>query len=397
MKRKILFISQESILNAMNGATQMFYYMANQFAQRGYEVVAAYPHLDNPVEDARLCSNVKFYNLNYVDTQGFKSKRRAPSIIDKIIRKRTQSIVDLLKIDLLSDKIEAVVEKEKPDVIVPFFAHVTCQLVFEKKYEIPIIQMNHTHPSMYYSKINPFRKDVQPMGLLFWHCVKKAGYLQVFFESYADYLKSCLKNKTVVIHNPVPKAVMPANPEEEKKKIIYLSRIDKNKGQSLLIDAFSIIAKLYPDWEVLLYGDAEPKEYGKIIQAKIKNYGLENQVKLMGVTNQVEEVLRSADIGAYTSLYEGFPLGLSQALATGVPCIGLRSASGVNELISDERNGLLCENEPEDVAMKLVKLMDDKELRIKYSQNAIKSMEKYSEEAFFEKWEDIIEKAVTRS
>lgn len=393
MKRKVLLISQESILAAMNGATQMFYYMANQLSQRGYDVVAAYPNINNPVSDERLCSQVKFYNLNYVDTSGFQSKRKRVSIKDRFVRKRCQSIIDLLKIDNLSDKIEQVIEWEKPDVIIPFFMHVTCQLVFEKNYEIPIIQMHHTHPSMYYSAVkNP--KEETLMGQLFKHCVKKADYLQVFFKSYEDYVKKLFNNKTVVIHNPVAKPETHSNPHEEKKKIVYLSRIDKNKGQRILVDAFSIIAKLYPDWEVLLYGDAEPKEYAKILQGHICNLGLENQIKLMGVTNQVEEVYRNADIGAYTSYYEGFPLGLSQALGTGLPCIGLNCASGVNELIKNEYNGLLAEKEPEDIAMKLVRLMDNKELRIEYSENAIKSMAMYSEETFWQKWEDVIEEAI---
>lgn len=396
MKKKLLLISQENILGITNGATKMLYYFANNMAERGYDIVVCYPNKENAYEDKNLNKSVSFYNLNYVDIANFRSKRRIFSFADLFIKKRCKKAIETIKINELSNKMEYVIEKEKPDVIITFFMHVTCQLTLGKKYDIPIIQMYHTYPEFYHKKVNPFDKKTKDMAILFNHCVKSADKLQLFFPSYEEYINKTIKANVSVIHNPVIIDGPCVDLTVEKKKIVYLSRVDKNKGQNILIDSFALIANAFPDWEVLIYGDFEPKEYKKIILSQILKNKLAGQVKLMGVTENVQEVLHNADIGAYTSFYEGFPLGLSEALSAGLPCIGLASATGINELIINEYNGFLCDTEPLDIAMKLVKLMDNQDLRIEYGKNARESVKKYSPESFFEKWDNAIDEVIKR-
>ena len=114
----------------------------------------------------------------------------------------------------------------------------------------------------------------------------------------------------------------------------------------------------------------------------------------MGVTNKPTEAFLSADIGVYPSNFEGFPLGLSEALAIGLPCIGIGTATGIKELIIDRENGLLSEFNVIDFARKLTELMNNQPLRIKYGQQARESVKKYSEERFWAKWEAFIEDMV---
>ncbi len=390
MARKLLLISQEKVLAAVNGATKILYYFANTMAKRGYEVVVCYPNPQNPKFDPNFDKSVKFYNLDYLDIGDFKSKRKSFSLWNFFIKKRCKKSLNILKYAELSDKMEYIVEKEKPDVIIPFFMHVSCQLLFGKKYDTPIIQMYHTHPKVYHSKQNPFSKKTKDMGILFNEVVKQVDRLQLFFPSYADYIKPLFKARTCFIHNPVKIPEQQADLTKTKKKIIYLSRIDKNKGQNILIEAFALIAKSYPDWEVLIYGDFEPREYKVEIDKIIEKYSLSEQVKLMGVTNQPIEALLEADIGAYTSTYEGFPLGLSEAMSVGLPCVGLKNATGINELIKDRHSGLLCESNQVDVARKLVQLMANPPLRIRYGQNAREEMKQYSTELYLAKWDNLI-------
>lgn len=395
MAKKLLLISQEKVLAATNGATKILYWFANTMAARGYEIVVAYPNEENPETDSKLDKSISFYNLNYLNIGSFKSSRKRISFADIFIRWRCKKALNMLKIEEISDKIEYVVEKEKPDVIIPFFMHVTCQLVFGKKYDIPIIQMYHSHPKVYHTKSNPLSKNSKDMAILFNYCAKKIDRLQLFFPSYADYVKKILKKvRTAIIHNPVRIPECSVNYDEINKKIIYLSRIDKNKGQDILIEAFAIIAQAFSDWTVEIYGDFEPKEYEAVIRDLIRKYNLENRVKIMGVTDKPIETLCKADIGAYTSKYEGFPLGLSEALSVGLPCVGLNSATGINELIIDRENGLLTESNQVDVARKLSQLMNSKKLRRRYGENARKSVQKYSVELCLSKWDDLINEVI---
>lgn len=391
MGEKLLLISQEKVHAAVNGATKVLYFFANEMAKRGYEVVVTYPAKEFPESDPYLDKSIKFYNMDYLDIKDFKSKRRRVSLTDRFIRWRCKDALKQARYDEISDKIEYIVEQEKPDVIIPFFAHVACQILFEKRYEIPVIQMYHTHPKVYHIPAKWFDKKSKQMAIFFNYCVKKISALQVFFPSYVDYVRDYYKGRTRVIHNPVKMPEKQVDLSTTKKKIIYLSRIDKNKGQSILIESFARLVKNYPDWEVLLYGDFEPKGYRKIIDELIKKYKLENNVKIMGVTKNPAEAFLQADFGAYPSAFEGFPLGLSEALAAGLPCIGMKTATGINELIIDRENGLLTEPFYLDITRKLTELMNNQPLRIKYGQKARESMRKYSEELFLAKWDALIE------
>ena len=391
MGEKLLLISQEKVHAAVNGATKVLYFFANEMAKRGYEVVVIYPAKEFPETDPYLDKSVKFYNMDYLDITGFKSKRRKVTLLDRYIRWRCKDALKQARYDEISDKIEYIVEKEKPDVIIPFFAHVACQILFEKNYEIPVIQMYHTHPKVYHIPAKWFNKKSKQMAIFFNYCVKKISALQVFFPSYVNYVRDYYKGRTRVIHNPVKMPEKQVDLSTTKKKIIYLSRIDKNKGQSILIESFAKIVKSYPDWEILLYGDFEPKGYRKVIDELIKKYKLENNVKIMGVTKNPAEAFLQADFGAYTSTFEGFPLGLSEALASGLPCIGMKTATGINELIIDRENGLLTEPFYLDITRKLTELMNNQPLRAKYGKKARESMRKYSEELFLAKWDALIE------
>lgn len=391
---KILLISQEKVLEAVNGATRILYYFSNKLVEKGYEVVVAYPNEKNPEGDKFLDEKVKFYNLNYIDMSGFKSRYKRITLFERLLMIRCQKELKMLNIPQITDRIEAVIQREQPDIIIPFFAHVTSQLVFGRDYNIPIIQMYHTHPKVYHAVSPILNPTSKPMAILFNYTVKKVSYLQLFFESYVEFMSQYYKGPKRVIHNPVKSPNQMANLEEKKRKIIYLSRIDKNKGQDILINAFSLIAKNYPEWEVLLYGDFEPKAYRGVINGLITHNNLERQVKIMGVTNDTVGAFLEADLGAYTSAFEGFPLGLSEALAAGLPCIGLKTATGVNELIEDRKNGLLAENNVMDVARKLTELMNNTPLRVKYGQYARESMKQYSEDLFWEKWEALFEEAL---
>ena len=60
---------------------------------------------------------------------------------------------------------------------------------------------------------------------------------------------------------------------------------------------------------------------------------------MKGSTNDVPDVLRQGDIFAFPSAYEGFGLSLAEAMSMGLPAVGYKSCSAVNELIVDGKNG----------------------------------------------------------
>ncbi|RGY84335.1 glycosyltransferase [Parabacteroides distasonis] len=79
-----------------------------------------------------------------------------------------------------------------------------------------------------------------------------------------------------------------------------------------------------PNSKLLLIGGGKPKveqKYKNEVMKKIKEQGLENKVKFLGVRDNIEELLQVMDVLVMPSTSEGFPVTLVEAQAAGVRCI----------------------------------------------------------------------------
>ena len=170
-----------------------------------------------------------------------------------------------------------------------------------------------------------------------------------------------------------------------------VGRLDnKQKQQHILIKAFSYLTKEYPQWKVHLYGGEYTPKYKDHLESLIRKLGLENQVFLMGTTDKPLDVLRESDIFAFPTAFEGFPLALTEAMAVGLPCVGLKTTSAVNELIIDGYNGLLSDNNEFDFAQKPKQLMDDSQLRATMGRNGHEFVKQFEPKKIWDQWENLI-------
>ena len=187
------------------------------------------------------------------------------------------------------------------------------------------------------------------------------------------------------------------NLEQEKKRIIYVARVEKEgKRQHLIVEAFAKVAKDFPDWVVEFWGLQKYQKYDDELMALARKYGIENNIKIMGYSDHIQDVYRTADIHAFASLHEGFALALADGMAIGLPSIGFKEAPAVNELIVDGHNGFLAED-VDDFAEKMRRLMSDKALRIQFGKNAVEDMKAYAPEIVAEQWDELIRKIVKKS
>ena len=99
------------------------------------------------------------------------------------------------------------------------------------------------------------------------------------------------------------------------------------------------MADKYPNWDIELWGQEDRKIYKKELDMIVSKAGLGNRVHFMGTTTDVPSVLVKSDIFAFPSAYEGFGLSLGEAMSMGLPAIGYKSCSAVNELIIDGETG----------------------------------------------------------
>jgi glycosyltransferase EpsF len=97
-----------------------------------------------------------------------------------------------------------------------------------------------------------------------------------------------------------------------------VARFTKVKNHKFLICIFSELLKKNPKIKLILVGDGPlKKEIKKFIEEK----GVEKYVYLLGIRNDVPELMSIFDVFLLPSLYEGVPLVLIEAQAAGIPCI----------------------------------------------------------------------------
>lgn len=121
----------------------------------------------------------------------------------------------------------------------------------------------------------------------------------------------------------------------------HVGRFSHQKNHDFLIDVFCECTKLDPTVKLMLVGDGEEKSK---IQEKVYDMKIQDKVVFTGVRLDVNKLLQAMDIFVFPSLYEGLPVTMIEAQASGLPCI-------ISDHVPDEcivTNGLVtrrCLNE----------------------------------------------------
>ena len=112
------------------------------------------------------------------------------------------------------------------------------------------------------------------------------------------------------------------------------------------------------------------------LEKKIKFHNLENHILLLGSRNDIPEILAATDIFILGSLWEGLPGSILEAMASSVPVVST-NVGGANEIITDGDNGFLCASGDRiEMSSKILKLLEDENLRNVIGQNARLHVEK---------------------
>ena len=389
----ILLVNLSKMVGHTGGVQKVACNFANEMEKRGHQVSLVYSDVRTgsfyyPLAPGIPCYDLCHYEGNtIVFPWHWKLRRELYRIFNK---QKARRINASFESSFLLDNLRDVLRKVSPDIIVSFQTIESKLLLSDLKTTIPVVTMNHGDPS---NCAKTCTKDEL-------YALEKSAAVQVLVPSFALPIKKCLPHaKTIVIGNAIPQYETPADLSKSKSvhKIIFVGRLAKgHKRPHLLIEAFAGLAKDFPNWIVELWGDIDGKAYYKELQLLIRKNGLEKQVFLKGTTNQVKEVLQQGDIFAFPSAYEGFGLAMGEGMSMGLPAIGYKNCSAVNELIKDGINGYLCDDGIEDFRKKLSILMMDTKLRVQMGQQARLSMSAYSPEKVWNQWEDLL-KDITNS
>ncbi len=199
---------------------------------------------------------------------------------------------------------------------------------------------------------------------------------------------------TVVIPNPViPAPKNPLRAPSERRTLLAMGRLDPQKGFDLLIDAFSQLAPMHPDWDLVIYGEGDLR-LG--LERQISVLGLTNRIQLPGRTSSPSDEMFAAEIFVLSSRFEGFPNVLAEAMAHGMPVISFDCPNGPREMIQSGCNGILVPAESvADLTISLEKLICSPDQQLALSQEAVKITERFGQDQVMKMWEAVIVDAAT--
>lgn len=171
-----------------------------------------------------------------------------------------------------------------------------------------------------------------------------------------------------------------------------IARLSDVKGQDILVKAFGIVIKQFPQAKLLLVGEGKLE---LLLKTLVQQLDLKDSVIFRPVINETKEYLDCLDIFVMPSRNEGLGISIMEAQACGLPVVASR-VGGIPSLIEDGKTGLLVEPENvEDLALKLIELLKNpqqsKEMGLrakKFAQN------NYSSEKMVDKTLDAYQKVL---
>jgi glycosyltransferase involved in cell wall biosynthesis len=180
----------------------------------------------------------------------------------------------------------------------------------------------------------------------------------------------------------------------QNKQVIAVGRYTYQKGFDMLIDAWKYVVLKNREWKLIIVGEGELRDE---LKAQINNANVQDYVKFLPATNNIQEIYRESSILVMSSRYEGFGMVLLEAHTMGVPTISFDCKCGPSEIINHGKDGFLIkEGDVQDMSEKLLLLMENDDLRKEFGNKAFKNAKRYSENLIMHKWVELF-KQVTRN
>jgi glycosyltransferase involved in cell wall biosynthesis len=240
-------------------------------------------------------------------------------------------------------------------------------VVWAHVHKLPVVYEEHQTPDARFDWWRDFPKTIN----------KAAVVVAVSEESGHALREVCGVTRPVVVRSPLLPDPMKAAPSvvlerqrRDRVQVTTVARLAVTKGLSYLLEAIAEIQATSPEVQFRVHGDGELRDE---LLAQADALGLDGHAIFPGpfVTREdLARIMAGTDIFVLSSILEGQPLALVEAMAYGCPIVATE-VGGIPELISHGVNGLLCP--PGDagcLARQILALINDPQLRARLGSSA---------------------------
>lgn len=387
----ILFISNIPPHPHRGGIERVTDILAREFIARGHAVTVTFTEPETQDETSEITP----YERIHIDCRD----KSACMVFDDILRKKRTDII--ICQCLITD---------------------TEMLIRNRKHEARVVSVFHNQPFASIGKERLAKRLVKPVsmksklvkavGILFPYIYRKSRQIQnrSLFETLSDvsdrvymlsrhyiprvarYAPKADISRFDAINNPNTFNVTDTSIHQKEKIVLWLGRIDEpQKNTKGFIDVWKIFHKSHPDWKALVVGNGPYMDFYK---KYVTEHGIDN-LSFEGNRKNVGDYYSKSRIICMTSLYEGWPMVLNEAMAYGCIPVAYNSFEAVTEILEHEVSGMLATPfDTYEMATLMSRLASNDTLCNKIAERAVKSVKKYDVSAICDIWEKKLQELI---
>jgi len=300
------------------------------------------------------------------------------------------------------------VKKFNPDIIHThlFFGVGIKALTAAKVLGIPLVGTSHT-PITEFVRYSPIRSK--------WFMSLSARYVSWYYNRcdfvsapsqaiFKEMNMTGFRKPCQVISNPIDISAFTPVSDERRKKLkehfqlsdrvaLYTGRLAPEKNIDVIIRAITLVKKTVPEVNFAVTGHGSARES---LEKLVKELHLEKQVKFLGTLHRKEfiKIYQAADIFAIASTAETQSISLMQAMAVGLPVVGVRWLA-LGEYITEKNGFLVKVGDHKTLAKKIIFLLRHPEKRKALGRGGIKTVKNFSIPKVADQWEEVYKKVIS--
>ena len=203
------------------------------------------------------------------------------------------------------------------------------------------------------------------------------------------------ERKVKIIHNPIQLNKFHSekrnNQDQKQIRFINVGRLTWQKNLIFLLDVFHKLHNFYPDISLMIVGDGPEREK---LEKTVTRLQIDDSVVFTGEVQKIEDYLASADIFILTSIYEGLPLSILEAMASGLPIIA-SDVGGIRDIVKE--NGMIVPvNDEEALIQAMVQQINNLQMRKNMGELSLEMSKQYDISIITNEYETIYQSVSNR-